>query len=194
MALTYTAIADASIDAESPFTVQTATRMRDNPIAAHKYVHRSGDRAAITSSTSLVDDGVLEFAVAANQAYEFHAVTYWDAQNTYAAGARGPRTAIDVPASCTLAVTMMAWTSDGTSGYAYSNGAKTYFTTTDDDPGVFAAAGDLQYHIVVLDGIAINGANAGSLKLRIAQGASSGTGTIIKAGSHMVYHRVDSET
>lgn len=177
MALSYNAIADGSIDANSAGTVNTFTYLRDNPIASHKYVVRSGDHAGVTNSTTLVDDGVLQFACDASQAYMVHARLIIDVTDTDA----GARVSVDGPAGVTLTVI-----------HKFSGYATIYYTTTDDDAGSVDYVGGADEWLWTVTALVVVGGTEGTIKIRYAQStAIAATTTTIKQHSVLCYHRVD---
>jgi len=183
----FTDIADADITAGKAITQSQGRALRDNTIASHKFLRRSGDHAGVTNSTTLVDDGVLEFTGDANQTYYAKWVVYATASNC------GIRTAIDVPADATISVNHVGVEDCGTATLDVTDLTAGYFTTTDDDPFIFGAGGggnDVQNPGVVIEAI-ISFVTSGDAKLRYAAAHVDGNTVTVKAGSFLVVIRTD---
>lgn len=185
---TYTAITSGEIDADSPITAGLVGKIVDNPVASHKYIRRSAQSAGNATST-LADDGTLEFAVDASTTYAFKFITY-----TTTSSLLGIQIAIDVPAAATLSVfhhaysasDVATWSSVGTPQPVI---VASYFTTTDDDPINVRDATDTEYGFHS-EGI-VTTSGAGTVKLRYANAGLGAQTSYIEAGSYLVYHRVD---
>ncbi len=132
-----------------------------------KYIRRTSDHAGVTNSTAVVDDGVLEFAIGANEEWIMEAYL---ALSASVAGSH--RETITAPS--------------GASGNVLWQGASTFFTSFGTDLG---EAGQANAHPTMTVWV-VNGANAGTVKVRYAQFASDGTATVMKAGSYLRVTRV----
>jgi len=135
-----------------------------------KSVRKSSDQT-VTSSTTLVNDSQLKFAVAANETYIFQAWLY-----TYAADATPDiKTTFTGPSGSTV-----FWSSSQVIFLA--NGSTTLTVVA---PG--GTVGDFfvdsNLRAIQLYGTISNGATAGDVQLQWAQNTSSANGTTVRAGS-----------
>ena len=133
-------------------------------------VRKSADQT-VTSSTTLVNDSQLKFAVAANETWIFQAWLY-----TYAAdGTPDIKVTFTGPSGSTV-----FWSS---SQVIFNAAAATTLTVV--APG--ATTGDLfvdsNLRAIQLYGTILNGGTAGDVQLQWAQNTSSANGTSVKAGS-----------
>jgi hypothetical protein len=138
--------------------------------ATIKSVRKSSDQT-VTSSTTLVNDSQLKFAVEASTTYVFQAWLY-----TYAAdGTPDIKVTFTSPAGSTL-----FWSS---SQVIYNAAAATTLTVV--APG--GTTGDLfvdsNLRAIQLYGTILNSTTAGDVQLQWAQNTSSANGTSVKAGS-----------
>jgi hypothetical protein len=135
-----------------------------------KTVRKSSDQT-VTSSTTLVNDSQLLFAVAANETYIFQAWLY-----TYAAdGTPDIKVTFTGPAGSTV-----FWSS---SQVIFNAGGSTTLTVV--APGATTADlfVDSNLRAIQLYGTILNGGTAGNLQFQFAQNTSSANGTSVKAGS-----------
>jgi hypothetical protein len=135
-----------------------------------KSVRKSSDQT-VTSSTTLVNDSQLKFAVAANETYIFQAWLY-----TFAAdGTPDIKVTFTGPSGSTL-----FWSS---SQVIFNAAASTTLTVV--APGATTADlfVDANLRAIQLYGTIANGATAGDLQFQFAQNTSSANGTSVKAGS-----------
>jgi len=138
--------------------------------ATVKSVRKSADQT-VTSSTTLVNDNQLKFAVEANETYIFQAWLY-----TYAAdGTPDIKVTFTGPSGSTV-----LWSS---SQVIFNAGGATTLTVV--SPGATAADlfVDANLRAIQLYGTISNGATAGDLQFQFAQNTSSANGTSVKAGS-----------
>ena len=138
--------------------------------ATVKSVRKSSDQT-VTSSTTLVNDSQLKFAVAANETYIFQAWLY-----TYAAdGTPDIKVTFTGPSGSTV-----FWSS---SQVIFNAGGATTLTVV--SPGATTADlfVDANLRAIQLYGTILNGATAGDLQFQFAQNTSSANGTSVKAGS-----------
>jgi hypothetical protein len=138
--------------------------------ATVKSVRKSSDQT-VTSSTTLVNDSQLKFAVAANETYIFQAWLY-----TYAAdGTPDIKVTFTGPSGSTV-----LWSS---SQVIFNAAAATTLTSV--NPGGTSADlfVDANNRAIQLYGTILNGATAGDVQLQWAQNTSSANGTSVKAGS-----------
>jgi hypothetical protein len=137
-----------------------------------KSVRKSSDQT-VTSSTTLVNDSQLKFAVAANETYIFEAWLY-----TYAAdGTPDIKVTFTGPSGSTV-----LWSS---SQVIFNAGGATTLTVV--SPGGTSADlfVDANLRAIQLYGSVLNGATAGDLQFQFAQNTSSANGTSVKAGSYI---------
>jgi len=137
-----------------------------------KSVRKSADQT-VTSSTTLVNDSQLKFAVAASETYIFQAWLY-----TYAAdGTPDIKVTFTGPSGSTV-----FWSS---SQVIFTGGGATTLTVV--APGATAADFyvDANYRAIQLYGTILNGGTAGDLQFQFAQNTSSANGTSVKAGSSL---------
>jgi hypothetical protein len=138
--------------------------------ATVKTVRKSSDQT-VTSSTVLVNDSQLKFAVAANETYIFQAWLY-----TYAAdGTPDIKVTFTGPSGSTV-----FWSS---SQVIFNAGGSTTLTVV--APGATTADlfVDSNLRAIQLYGTILNGDTAGDLQFQFAQNTSSANGTSVKAGS-----------
>lgn len=119
-----------------------------------------------TTSASFADDNTLQFAVSANTTYVFRGVVSVDA------GAGGFRIAINGPTAPTEA--------------RVNSGTSTTITAYDSSFATSAGSGVFQFSF---QGKLENGANSGTLAIRIRQDSASGTTTFEK-GSWLEYRAI----
>lgn len=142
-----------------------------------RYALKTGNES-VTSSTTLQDDDQLTLTVAANKTYSF------DGKLIISGATAGDfRWAFTFPAGATFAL----------GGYGLAAAATT--TSGDVETTTFpsAVSGTLISTFGVsatgsgvhIFGLLTTGANAGSITLQWAQGTSSGTPTVVSAGSHL---------
>jgi hypothetical protein len=135
-----------------------------------KTVRKSSDQT-VTSSTTLVNDSQLLFAVAANETYIFQAWLY-----TFAAdGTPDIKVTFTGPAGSTV-----FWSS---SQVIFNAAGSTTLTVV--APGATTADlfVDSNLRAIQLYGTILNGGTAGNLQFQFAQNTSSANGTSVKAGS-----------
>jgi len=140
--------------------------------ATVKTVRKSSDQT-VTSSTTLVNDSQLKFAVAASETYIFQAWLY-----TYAAdGTPDIKVTFTGPAGSTV-----LWSS---SQVIFNAGGATTLTVV--SPGATTADlfVDANLRAIQLYGTILNGGTAGDLQFQFAQNTSSANGTSVKAGSSL---------
>jgi hypothetical protein len=138
--------------------------------ATVKSVRKSSDQT-VTSSTTLVNDSQLKFAVAASETYIFQAWLY-----TYAAdGTPDIKVTFTGPAGSTV-----LWSS---SQVIFNAGGSTTLTVV--APGATTADlfVDSNLRAIQLYGTILNSSTAGDLQFQWAQNTSSANGTSVKAGS-----------
>jgi len=138
--------------------------------ATVKSVRKSSDQT-VTSSTTLVNDSQLKFAVAASETYIFQAWLY-----TYAAdGTPDIKVTFTGPAGSTV-----LWSS---SQVIFNAGGSTTLTVV--APGATTADlfVDSNLRAIQLYGTILNSTTAGDLQFQWAQNTSSANGTSVKAGS-----------
>jgi hypothetical protein len=160
--------ANITVDAKGRVT---AAANGSEPIPLYTRVVKASTQS-ITSSTSFVDDAELSFAVAASKTYAFRVVY------TISYGAGGYALAVNGPASPTRlrVATFLTPGNLAVSTYNSSMG------------GVNSGTGTPQ--IVVISGVFVNGANAGTLAMRIAQGVSNAAASSFEAGSHLEWAEI----
>lgn len=134
---------------------------------------KAADGTAVSNSTTLVSDANLVFSVGASETWVWEAVVYVISTST---------------ADFKLAFT---WPTAPTTAWwsASSGGATTgdIVTVSGTATGFSASAtGD----VAVLKGIIVNGSNAGSVTLQMAQNTPVVFDTKVKAGSHIIARRV----
>ena len=144
------------------------------------FARKSADET-VTSSAVLQDDDHLTVAIAASQTWRYRFSVIYDAD---AAG--DLRFAFNVPASATGAFSFLG--PDPTTATNLASGASADLTDTGVQQVGGGGAGTLK--ALHIDLLVVNGANSGNVKLRWAQGTSSGTGTIVKTNSFVVGERV----
>ena len=153
----------------SPYKVKWATPSAGATI---KSVRKSSNQS-VTSSTTLVNDSQLKFAVEANTTYLFN-IWLW----VYAAdGTPDIKLTVVGPSGSTLYWSPSTYyaTSDGTNALGTVNAG----TVT------LNAFVDANERNQLYFGSILNGATAGDVTLQWAQNTSSGTATTIKAGSYI---------
>lgn len=138
--------------------------------ATVKSVRKSSDQT-VTSSTTLVNDSQLKFAVAASETYIFQAWLY-----TYAAdGTPDIKVTFTGPAGSTV-----LWSS---SQVIFNAGGSTTLTVVSAGGTAADLFVDSNLRAIQLYGTISNGVTAGDLQFQFAQNTSSANGTSVKAGS-----------
>ena len=138
--------------------------------ATVKSVRKSSDQT-VTSSTTLVNDSQLKFAVAANETYIFQAWLY-----TYAAdGTPDIKVTFTGPAGSTV-----LWSS---SQVIFNAGGSTTLTVVAAGATTADLFVDSNLRAIQLYGTILNSSTAGDLQFQFAQNTSSANGTSVKAGS-----------
>ena len=138
-----------------------------------KSVRKSSDQT-VTSSTTLVNDSQLKFAVAASETYIFQVWLY-----TYAAdGTPDIKLTCAGPAGSTVlwSSSQVIYLSDGTP-------TLTSVQTSGATGGASSLFVDANNRAIMLYGTIANGGTAGDLQFQFAQNTSSANGTSVKAGS-----------
>jgi hypothetical protein len=140
--------------------------------ATVKSVRKSSNQS-VTSSTTLVNDSQLKFAVEANTTYIFN-IWLW----VYAAdGTPDIKLTVTGPSGSTIAYSPSTY-------YATADGT-TALGTVNVGGGTFSAFVDANERNQLYFGSISNGATAGDLQFQWAQNTSSGTSTTVKAGSYI---------
>ena len=138
--------------------------------ATVKSVRKSSDQT-VTSSTTLVNDSQLKFAVAANETYIFQAWLY-----TYAAdGTPDIKVTFTGPSGSTV-----LWSS---SQVIFNAGGSTTLTVVSAGGTAADLFVDSNLRAIQLYGTILNSSTAGDLQFQFAQNTSSANGTSVKAGS-----------
>ena len=138
--------------------------------ATVKTVRKSADQS-VTSSTTLVNDTHLKFAVAANETYIFQLWLY-----TYAADGTP-----DIKLTCAgPSGSTVLWSS---SQVIFNAGGSTTLTVVNTSGVTADLFVDSNLRAIQLYGTISNGATAGDLQFQWAQNTSSANSTTIKAGS-----------
>ena len=138
--------------------------------ATVKSVRKSSDQT-VTSSTTLVNDSQLKFAVAANETYIFQAWLY-----TYAAdGTPDIKVTFTGPSGSTV-----LWSS---SQVIFNAGGATTLTVVSAGGTAADLFVDSNFRAIQLYGTILNSSTAGDLQFQFAQNTSSANGTSVKAGS-----------
>lgn len=135
---------------------------------------------SVTSSTAVQDDDDLFFAIGANETWVFELFLF-----TNAATAGDFRYAITFPAGATQRYGQMGL--DDTAA-GFNADLEVGDSTVSGGEKIIGGPGGTGLSLVF--GFVANGANAGDVKLRWAQGTSSGTATILASGSHLRARRV----
>lgn len=145
------------------------------------FVRRTADRADITSNTTLADDGVLQLDVAASGVYFVRAMIH------YTADANGDlKIGFTAPAAATFTWTPISLTTTATTSAAALRMPTKAIADSDIAGGVDSSTSVAAFPT----GLLVVGATAGTFKLQVAQGTSSATATVVKAGSWMFAERV----
>ena len=151
-------------------------QLRDNfrLVGPHLIARKTADEP-ITSNTTPQNDDHLLMSVAANEVWH----TEWNLQFTTPSAATGLRVQWSFPASGDLRGSWIF----STAGGAYGNFGVLSGTnpTTAQVMGANSIGSDVNNLKITL--IYVGGANAGTLQLLWAQGASNGTATVMKAHS-----------
>ena len=144
----------------------------DTPAAGAtvKTVRKSSDQS-VTSSTTVVNDSQLKFAVAANETYIFQAWLY-----TYAAdGTPDIKVTFTGPSGSTV-----LWSS---SQVIFNAGGSTTLTVVSAGATTADLFVDSNFRAIQLYGTILNSSTAGDLQFQWAQNTSSANSTTVKAGS-----------
>jgi hypothetical protein len=170
-----TAPAKASAAAQQVFsTAANAIAM----VTGSKY--KTADET-VNNSTTLQNDDHLAWTVAANEVWAFHGFLYF----TVASGDPGAKWTFTVPASCTgwYLVNGPAANVDG-AGVADQAFPGAIATTR-----TYGVSG-LTSFLVALDGVIINGANAGTVQFQWAQNSLVASDLKLKLGSYLDLKRL----
>lgn len=133
-------------------------------------VRKSSDQT-VTSSTTLVNDSQLKFAIGASETYIFQAWLY-----TYAAdGTPDIKVTFTGPSGSTV-----FWSS---SQVIFNSAAATTLTVVSAGGTTADLFVDANYRAIQLYGTIVNSTTAGDVQLQWAQNTSSANGTSVKAGS-----------
>jgi hypothetical protein len=127
---------------------------------------------AITSSTAFTDDTALSFAVAASKTYAFRVVY------SIGYGAGGFQIGVNGPASPTR-LRVATFSTPGTLAVSAYNTSIGGVNNATGNPG-----------LITITGVLVNGANAGTLAMRIAQGTSNGAASNFEAGSFLEWAEI----
>ncbi len=145
--------------------------------ATVKSVRKSSDQT-VTSSTTLVNDSQLKFAIEASTTYTFQAWLY-----VYAADATPDiKVTFTAPAGSTL-----FWSSSQVIFLANGSTTLTVVAPAGTTGDFFV---DSNLRVVQLYGSVLNSTTAGDVQLQFAQNTSSANGTSIKAGSYIMGFKV----
>jgi len=136
------------------------------PAAAWTRVNKTATQT-ITSSTAFTDDTALSFAVAASKTYAFRVVY------SIGYGAGGFQIGVNGPASPTR-LRVATFSTPGTLAVSAYNTSIGGVNNATGNPG-----------LITITGVLVNGANAGTLVMRIAQGTSNGAASNFEAGSFL---------
>lgn len=140
--------------------------------ATVKTVRKSSDQS-VTSSTTVVNDSQLKFAVAANETYIFEAWLY-----TYAAdGTPDIKVTFTGPSGSTV-----LWSS---SQVIFNAGGSTTLTVVSAGATTADLFVDANFRAIQLYGTILNSTTAGDLQFQWAQNTSSANSTTVKAGSYI---------
>jgi hypothetical protein len=148
--------------------------IRDNELAIgpHLIARKTADQS-VTSSTVLVDCTTLALTVAANEVW----LCEWSV--VYQAGTVGDlKVAFTFPTAGEVIFDAQAWPDSG----GTLNLSSFYATTSPTTSRSFFGDG-ANRHPLRIQGIYVNGANAGTVQLQFAQNTSDGSATTVKANS-----------
>ena len=141
-------------------------QIRDALLLAPHRIPKTADQS-VTSSTALVDDTHLQFAIGSSEAWEFRFVLF----------TTGPgflKVALNAPAAASG-----WWAHNRTDVGAVQMNAQAAATFVDGETKSTTATPDQ----VTITGYCLNSSTAGTFKLRWAQVSSNGTATIVLKGS-----------
>ncbi len=171
----YAADDDYVVEAAGGFTLGDVTLY--SGIAREQLLRKTGDET-VNNSLVLQDDDDLVFAVAANETWEFEANLL-----VTSAAAAGFDWDFTMPAATTY-TRKTSWLWDGTTIRVV---VSTALDTEDSHPGAVAV---LASDVLIIRGLIVNGANAGSVQLRWAQNVADVSDTKVLAGSYLRARRV----
>jgi hypothetical protein len=140
--------------------------------ATIKSVRKTADQS-VTSSTTLINDTHLKFAVAANETYIFQVFIWAYSANT----TPDLKLTITGPSGSTIAFSPSTY-------YATADGT-TALGTVNTGGGSFNTFVDANERNQLYFGSILNGGTAGDLQFQWAQNTSSATATTVKAGSYI---------
>jgi hypothetical protein len=132
---------------------------------------KTGDQS-VTSSTVLVDETDMQFAIGVNETW----VVEWVLTTTFSAAGQ-----IDVAVVTPAAAAQLVTATQTPNAIVPAYGSTTVSGTAIGLVCAAATAG-----MVRLVATVVNGANAGTVKMQFAQHTSDGTATTVKANSYMV--------
>ncbi len=146
-------------------------------IATWDRVVKTADETKV-SDTTLADDAVLKFAMAANAKYAFRARIFWTAS-----AANGFKWRHNGPSSPSFLALKRGVILPG--GSSETVAVDIAYSTAD-----LATAGGAGTGTIDIQGVLHNGANVGNFAFQWAQSAADPGGTIVRAGSYIEFRKV----
>lgn len=153
----------------------------DPEIASFRIVSRVTSDFVKTSNVTLGNVTGLSFAIGASEVWGFRIVAFHTS-----ATAGNFRTNFTMPTSCTGEYGIIGINDGAASATASANYTSYTFGGTD---GRFGGGASVR-QLAVIQGVAVNSTNAGTIQLQAAQGASSGTASTIYSNSYIVAERL----
>lgn len=155
---------------------------QDGDVGGPPIVKAKASNETVTSSTTLQDDDDLVQAIGANETWVFEFTLYVSGA---AAGDILPDVAAPAGATGFWGVLGAALGNTTDQSSVRIRAADTLSST-----GITLGIIDAVTNVARITATVFNGANAGNVKLRWAQGTSNATGTVVHAGSVMKAHRI----
>lgn len=143
-------------------------------------VRKTADES-VTSSTTLQNDDALLFAIASSEVWVVEFVLFVVGNTS-----GDVKLAVTVPASASVYYGIVANSIPGSGYVAGSSNSATATSGDEKSADVMTSPGV----VLVIKGYVANSTTAGNVTLQWAQAASSGTATTVKAGSHLIAHKV----
>lgn len=149
---------------------------RNEPSSPNSVGKVKASDQSVTSSTTLVDEATMQFAIGASESWIFT----WTLSAVFSAAGQ-IKVAVVTPAGATLLAV----------AHMHPNGIVPAFgTTTTSGTGIALVSALSTGGAVMVTATVVNGATAGTVRLQFAQNTSDGTATTIKAASSLVAARI----
>ncbi|GAA1977448.1 hypothetical protein [Kitasatospora viridis] len=172
---------DVSLSRSGAGAMQVNGSLNATGAGGYLLARRTADSAAVTNNTTLAADSALTVNVAANAVYTVTGVLGFQASTT-----GDIKVQFVGPSGATFDWVATAQDSTGTSAVGTVITGRAAIT----DAQVFGGRGAGSTNTALINGLLVTSSTAGSFGVQWAQGASDGTGTLMKAASYLLLDRV----